>query len=101
MLEALKEVFKKVDSEMSALELSTYTNMVGQQMGNDQMAVSLESTTKRNFSKILTLGITNSSCSGNSVSAIDELMMWSDDGNKLQYSFDYSDSSSTNFGSLT
>ena len=101
MLEALKEVFKKVDSEMSAGELSTYTNMVGQQMGNDQMAVSLVSTTKRDFSKILTLGTTNSTCSGTSVSAIDEVMMWSDNGNKLQYTFDYSDSSGTNFGSLT
>ena len=101
MLEALKDVFKKVDSEMSAGELSTYTNMVGQQIGNDQMAVSLVSTTKRDFSKILTLGTTNSTYSGTSVSAIDEVMMWSDNGNKLHYTFDYSDSSGSNFGSLT
>ena len=101
ILEGLKEVFKKVESEISSGELTTYSNMVGQQMGNDDMAVDIVSISKRSFSKILTLGTKNSTCSGSSVSAIDEVMMWSDDGNKLQYTFDYSDSSGTNFGSLT
>ena len=82
MLEGLKEVFKKVDSEMSSGELTTYSNMVGQQMGNDDMAVCIVSNSKRSFSKILTLGTTNSTCSGSSVSAIDEVMIWPDDGNK-------------------
>ena len=56
MFQALKDVFSKVDAEMSTSELSTYSAMVGTQMGNDAFPISYVTTTDRGFEKKLTLG---------------------------------------------
>ena len=101
MYQALKDVFSKVDAEMSTSELSTYSAMVGTQMGNDAFPVSYVTTTDRGFEKKLTLGSEGATCSGTAVSTIDEVMMWTDNGSKLQYSFDFGSSSEgVNFGAL-
>ena len=101
MYQGLKDVFSKVDAEMSTSELSTYSAMVGTQMGNDAFPVSYVTTTDRGFEKKLTLGSEGATCSGTAVSAIDEVMMWTDNGSKLQYSFDFGSSSEgVNFGTL-
>ena len=49
MFQALKDVFSKVDAEMSTSELSTYSAMVGTEMGNDAFPVSFVTTTYRGF----------------------------------------------------
>ena len=101
MYQALKDVFSKVDAEMSTSELSTYSAMVGTEMGNDAFPVSYVTTTDRGFEKKLTLGSEGATCSGTAVSATDEVMMWTDNGSKLQYSFDFGSSSGgVNFGTL-
>ena len=101
MFQALKDVFSKVDAEMSTSELSTYSAMVGTEMGNDAFPISYVTTTDRGFEKKLTLGTESATCSGTAVSAIDEVMMWTDNGSKLQYSFDFGSSSEgVNFGTL-
>jgi len=101
MYQGLKDVFSKVDAEMSTSELSTYSAMVGTQMGNDAFPVSYVTTTDRGFEKKLTLGSEGATCSGTAVSAIDEVIMWTDNGSKLQYSFDSGSSSEgVNFGTL-
>ena len=101
MYQALKDVFSKVDAEMSTSELSTYSAMVGTEMGNDAFPISYVTTTDRGFEKKLTLGSESATCSGTAVSAIDEVMMWTDNGSKLQYSFDFGSSSEgVNFGTL-
>jgi len=101
MYQGLKDVYSKVDAEMSTSELSVYSAMVGTQMGNDDFPVSYVTTTDRGFEKKLTLGSEGATCSGTAVSAIDEVMMWTDNGSKLQYSFDFGSSSEgVNFGTL-
>ena len=101
MYQSLKDVFSKVDAEMSTSDQSTYSAMVGTEMGNDAFPVSFVTTTDRGFEKKLTLGSEGATCSGTAVSATDEVMMWTDNGSKLQYSFDYGTSSGgANFGTL-
>jgi hypothetical protein len=100
MLQALKNVFSKLDSEMSSSELTTYSSLVNTQISNSDFALSYLTTTNRGFDKVLTMGNTNSTCSGTAVSSIDAVMMWTDNGNKLQYTFDFGSSSQIFFGTL-
>ena len=100
MLQALKDVYSKIDSEMSASDLSAYSAMVGTQISNDDFPVSYVTTSDRGFEKILTVGDVGATCSGATVSSIDEVMMWTDNGSKLQYTFDFSTSDLVNFGTL-
>ena len=101
MYQALKDVFSKVDAEMSTSDIAAYSAMVGKQMGNDNFPVSYVTTTDRGFENKLTLGSEGATCSGTAVSSIDEVMMWTDNGNKLQYTFDFGSSSEgVNFGTL-
>ena len=100
MLQALKDVYSKLDSEMPTSELSTFSAMVGTQKGNDDFPVSYATTSIRGFEKILTVGDVGATCSGATVSSIDEVMMWTDSGSKLQYTFDFSTSDLVNFGTL-
>ena len=98
MLQAIKDVYSKLDSEMSSSDLSTYSDMVGTEISNS--TVSYVSTSNRVFDKVLTIGSSGSTCSGTTVSSVDEVMMWSDNGNKLQYTFDFGTSSQTFYGTL-
>ena len=98
MLQALKDVYSKLDSEMSDSDNSTYSDMVGTEISNP--TVSYVTTSNRGFDKVLTIGSSGSTCSGTTVSSVDEVMMWSDNGNKLQYTFDFGTSSQTFFGTL-
>lgn len=100
MLQALKDVYTKLDSEMSTSELSTFSAMVGTQKGNDDFPVSYATTSIRGFEKILTVGDVGATCSGATVSSIDEVMMWTDNGSKLQYTFDFSTNDGVNLGTL-
>ena len=98
MLQAIKDVYSKLDSEMSSSDLSTFSDMVGTEISNS--TVSYVSTSNRVFDKVLTIGSSGSTCSGTTVSSVEEVMMWSDNGNKLQYTFDFGTSSKTFFGTL-
>jgi len=98
MLQALKDVYSKLDSEMPSSDLSTYSDMVGTEISNP--TISYVSTSNRGFDKVLTIGSSGSTCSGTTVSSVEEVMMWSDNGNKLQYTFDFGTSSQAFFGTL-
>ncbi len=100
MLQALKDVYSKLDSEMPTSVLSYYSPMVGTQISNDDFPVSYATTSDNGFEKILTVGSVGATCSGTAVSSIDEVMMWTDNGSKLQYTFDFSTSDGVNFGTL-
>jgi hypothetical protein len=100
MLQALKDVYSKIDMEMSTSELSTFSAMVGTQKGNDDFPVSYATTSIRGFEKILTVGDVGATCSGATVSSIDEVMMWTDNGSKLQYTYDFSTNDGVNLGTL-
>jgi hypothetical protein len=98
MLQALKDVYSKLDSEMSADDISLYSTMVGTEISNP--TVSYVSTSNRGFDKVVTIGSSGSTCSGTTVSSVGEVMMWSDNGNKLQYTFDFGSSDDILFGTL-
>ena len=100
MLQALKDVYSKIDSEMSASDLSAYSAMVGTQISNDDFPVSYVTTSDRGFEKILAIGSDGATCSGTAVSSIQEVIMWTDNGNKLQYTFDFATSDQALFGTL-
>ncbi len=105
MVEAIKDAMSKVDVEMSAEELSGMQAMVGTQIGNEGFAISYTNPSEAGYDKKLILGSQSSSCTSSTgvPSAKDEVMMWSDDGNKLKYTFDFGTSEnggSTNFGTV-
>ena len=102
MLEAMKQSMAVVDQEMSASDLEQFGAMVGQQMGNDDFAISYSTASETGYDKKLILGSTNSTCSSGVPSSKDEVMMWSDNGNKLKYTFDFGEASysMTNFGTV-
>ena len=99
MFQALKDVYSKVDSEMSASEISSYSAKVGSQI-NIPFAASYGTTTNRGFDKTISMGSSNATCSGSAVSSVQSLIMWTDNGSKLQYTFDLSPSSGKFFGTL-
>ena len=99
MLQSLKDVFSKIDSEMSSDDLAKYSSWVGTEIVNT-VPISYVTTTNRDFDKILNFGSSSASCSGTAVSYIDEVIMWSDNKNKLQYTFDLNSSSQVFFGTL-
>ena len=103
MLEAMKQSMAVVDQEMSASDLEQFGAMVGQQMGNDDFAISYSTASETGYDKKLILGSTNSTCSSGVPSSKDEVMMWSDNGNKLKYTFDFGEASysMTNFGTVS
>ena len=102
MLEAMKQSMAVVDQEMSASDLEQFGAMVGQQMGNDDFAISYSTASETGYEKKLILGSTNSTCSSGVPSSKDEVMMWSDNGNKLKYTFDFGEASysMSNFGTV-
>jgi len=100
MLQALKDVYSKIDMEMSTSELSAYSDLVGTQISNDDWPASYATTSDNGFEKIGTAGSVGATCSGTAVSSIDGVMMWTDNGSKLQYTFDFSTSDVVNFGTL-
>ena len=100
MYQGLKDVYSKVDAEMSTSELSAYSDLVGTQISNDDYPASYATTSDRGFEKIGTAGSVGATCSGTAVSSIDGVMMWTDNGSKLQYTFDFSTSDVVNFGTL-
>ena len=99
MLQAMKDVYSKIDSEMSTSQLSKYSAMVGTQISND-FPVSYVTTSTGGFEKLITKGSDGATCSGTAVSSIRELIMWTDDRNKLQYTFDVAPSGDALFGTL-
>ena len=54
MFQALKDVYSKVDSEMSASEISSYSAKVGSQI-NIPFATSYGTTTNRGFDKTISI----------------------------------------------
>ena len=100
MLQALKDVYSKIDMEMSTSELSAYSDLVGTEISNDDWPASYATTSDNGFEKIGTAGSVGATCSGTAVSSIDGVMMWTDNGSKLQYTFDFSTSDVVNFGTL-
>ena len=100
MLQALKDVYSKIDMEMSTSELSYYSALVGTEISNDDWPASYATTSDNGFEKIATAGSVGATCSGSAVSSIEGVMMWTDSGSKLQYTFDFSTSDDVNFGTL-
>ena len=100
MVQALKDVYSKLNYEMTSSELSTYSAMVDTQISNDDFPVSYATTSTSGFEKILTIGVDGATCSSTAVSSILEVMMWTDNGNKLQYTFDFGDSNNAQFGTV-
>ena len=100
MLQALKDVYSKIDMEMSTSELSYYSALVDTEISNDDWPASYATTSDNGFEKIGTAGSVGATCSGTAVSSIDGVMMWTDNGSKLQYTFDFSTSDVVNFGTL-
>ena len=100
MLQALKDVYSKIDMEMSTSELSYYSALVGTEISNDDWPASYATTSDNGFEKIATAGSVGATCSGSAVSSIEGVMMWTDNGSKLQYTFDFSTSDDVNFGTL-
>ena len=99
MFQGIKDLFTKVDGEMSASNNSTYSAMVGTQI-NNPTAVSYATTTNRGFEKKMSIGSSGATCSGTAVSSTDHLIMWTDNSSKLQYTFDLGSSSQTFFGTI-
>ena len=99
MYQAIKDVFSKIDSEMSADDNSKYSAMVGTQI-NIPFAASYGTTTNRGFDKIISIASSGATCSGSAVSSVQSLIMWTDNGSKLQYTFDLGSSDEILFGTL-
>ena len=100
MFQALKDVYSKVDSEMSVSDNSSFSAMVGSKISNSNFPVSYGTTTNRGFGKNISIGTRGTTCSGTAVSSVESLIMWSDNGSKLQYTFDMGSSSQIFFGTL-
>ena len=100
MFQALKDVYSKVDSEMSVSDNSSFSAMVGSKISNSNFPVSYGTTTNRGFGKNISIGTHGTTCSGTAVSSVESLIMWSDNGSKLQYTFDMGSSSQIFFGTL-
>ena len=99
MFEAIKDVYSKIDSEMSASDNSSFSAMVGTQI-NIPFPASYGTTTNRGFDKIISIGSSGATCSGTAVSSVQSLIMWTDNGSKLQYTFDFGSSSQIFFGTI-
>ncbi len=99
MFQAIKDVYSKIDSEMSASDNSSFSAMVGTQI-NIPFPASYGTTTNRGFDKIISIGSSGATCSGTAVSSVQSLIMWTDNGSKLQYTFDFGSSSQIFFGTL-
>ena len=99
MFQAIKDVYSKIDSEMSASDNSSFSAMVGTQK-NIPFPASYGTTTNRGFDKIISIGSSGATCSGTAVSSVQSLIMWTDNGSKLQYTFDFGSSSQIFFGTL-
>lgn len=99
MFQAIKDVYSKIDSEMSASDNSSFSAMVGTQI-NIPFPASYGTTTNRGFDKIISIGSSGATCSGTAVSSVQSLIMWTDNGSKLQYTFDFGFSSQIFFGTL-
>ena len=99
MYQAIKDVFSKIDSEMSADDISKYSAMVGTQI-SIPFPASYGTTTNRGFDKIISIGSSGATCSGSAVSSVQSLIMWTDNGSKLQYTFDFGSISQIFFGTL-
>ena len=100
MFQALKDVDSKVDSEMAVSDNSSFSPMVGSKISNSNFPVSYGTTTNRGFGKNISIGTRGTTCSGTAVSSVESLIMWSDNGSKLQYTFDMGSSSQIFFGTL-
>ena len=100
MFQALKDVYAKVDSEMAVSDNSSFFAMVGSKISNSNFPVSYGTTTNRGFGKNISIGTRGTTCSGTAVSSVESLIMWSDNGSKLQYTFDMGSSSQIFFGTL-
>ena len=99
MYQAIKDEFSKIDSEMSASNNSSFSAMVGTQI-NIPFPASYGTTTNRGFDKIISIGSSGATCSGTAFSSVQSLIMWTDNGSKLQYTFDFVSSSQIFFGTL-
>jgi len=99
MFQAINDVYSKIDSEMSASDNSSFSAMVGTQI-NIPFPASYGTTTNRGFDKIISIGSSGATCSGTAVSSVQSLIMWTDNGSKLQYTFDFGSSSQIFFGTL-
>ena len=99
MYQAIKDVFSKIDSEMSASNNSSFSAMVGTQI-SIPFPASYGTTTNRGFDKIISIGSSDATCSGSAVSSVQDLIMWTDNGSKLQYTFDIGSSSRIFHGTL-
>ncbi len=99
MFQAINDVYSKIDSEMSASDNSSFSAMVGTQI-NIPFPASYGTTTNRGFDKIISIGSSGATCSGTAVSSAQSLIMWTDNGSKLQYTFDFGSSSQIFFGTL-
>jgi len=99
MYQAIKDEFSKTDSEMSASENSKYSAKVGTQI-SIPFPASYGTTTNRGFDKIISIGSSDATCSGSAVSSVQSLIMWTDNGSKLQYTFDLGSSSRIFHGTL-
>ena len=99
MFQAIKDVYSKIDSEMSASDLSSFSAMVGTQI-NIPFPASYGTTTNRGFDKIISIGSSGATCSDTAVSSVQSLIMWTDNGSKLQYTFDFGSISQIFFGTL-
>ena len=99
MYQAIKDEFSKTDSEMSASDNSKYSAKVGTQI-SIPFPASYGTTTNRGFDKIISIGSSDATCSGSAVSSVQSLIMWTDNGSKLQYTFDLGSSSRILHGTL-
>ena len=99
MYQAIKDVFSKADSEMSASENAEFSAKVGTQI-SIPFPASYGTTTNRGFDKIISIGSSDATCSGSAVSSVQSLIMWTDNGSKLQYTFDLGSSDKILFGTL-
>ena len=99
MYQAIKDVFSKADSEMSASENAEFSAKVGTQI-SIPFPASYGTTTNRGFDKIISIGSSDATCSGSAVSSVQDLIMWTDNGSKLQYTFDLGSSDKILFGTL-
>ena len=99
MYQAIKDEFSKTDSEMSASDNSKYSAKVGTQI-SIPFPASYGTTTNRGFDKIISIGSSDATCSGSAVSSVQSLIMWTDNGSKLQYTFDLGSSSKIFHGTL-
>ena len=78
MLQALKDVYSKIDMEMSTSELSYYSALVDTEISNDDWPASYATTSDNGFEKIGTAGSVCATCSGTAVSSIDGVMICTD-----------------------